>query len=160
MKKICLSIEQMWQLKELGVDTKDASMVWIFFSEEGEILEWEEVENHGKEKPFWEWYNEDTETWESAIAELFGVESSNFDHSYQGECRVFTLQDMLELMPKKLKGYDLVLFADNHIQYEKWDRVNPAKILCQFDGDNLIDTAFNMLLWLAKNGYLKGGKND
>lgn len=42
-------------------------MVWIFFSEEGEILEWEEVENHGKEKPFREWYNEDTETWRTLL---------------------------------------------------------------------------------------------
>lgn len=29
MKKICLSIEQMRQLKELGVETKDASMCWV-----------------------------------------------------------------------------------------------------------------------------------
>lgn len=28
-KKICLSIEQMRELKELGVETKDASMCWV-----------------------------------------------------------------------------------------------------------------------------------
>lgn len=156
MKKICLSIDQMLQLKELGVETKDASMVLLFFTEDGEELSWDQVENHGKEKSLWEWFNEETEIWEPAMVELFDAETGDYDHSYREECGVFTLQDMLEMMPKEVNGYDLVLFADNHIQYEKWSGYGPAKILYQVDGENLLETAFSMLVWLAKHGYLKG----
>lgn len=70
----------------------------------------------------------------------------------------FTLQDMLEIMPAELKGFDLVLFINNHIQYEKWDGKNEAKILVQFSENTLLDTAYCMLCWLAENNLL--GKEE
>lgn len=117
-KKICLSIEQMRELKELGVETKDASMCWV-----------RDPEGH-----YYPTVHDE----------------SCYEMSFMDPAPAFTLQDMLEKMPKELKGYDLVLFADNHIQYEKWNGHSPAKILCEFNGESLLETTFNMLVWLAK----------
>lgn len=165
MKKICLSIDQMRQLKELGVETKDASMVLMFFTEDGEELSWDQVENHGKDRPLWEWFNEETEIWEPAIFELFDPETGSYDHSYREECGVFTLQDMLEMMPIYIdKGlyslelsFDEVAYTDKPVYTLQY--IDAVRNVSKYsvEKENLIDTVFDMLIWLAKHGYLKGG---
>lgn len=157
MKKICLSIDQMRQLKELGVETKDASIVLMFFTDEGEELSWDQVEDHGKEKPLWEWFNEETEIWEPTIVELFDAETGDYDHSYREECGVFTLQDMLDLMPNTIdedSNLNIYFHEDGvSIFYENsYERQHPF-----FSNSNILDAAFDMLVWLAEHGYLKGG---
>lgn len=161
-KKICLSIDQMQKLKELGVETKDASMVLMFFTDNGEELNWEQVENHGKDKPLWEWYDEDTETWEPTLEELFDAETGNYDHSYREECGVFTLQDMLEMMPSSIphkEGYTPYhpeLIKDREGYVFSIRRHEASCLVGTHIYDNPLDAAFDMLVWLAKEGYLKG----
>lgn len=165
MKKICLSIDQMRQLKELGVETKDASLVLMFFTEDGEELCWDEVKNSGKEKPLWEWFNEETEIWEPAIFELFDAETGSYDHSYREECGVFSLQDMLEMIPVYIdKGlyslelsFDEIAYTDKPVYTLQYIDVVRNKIKYSVEKENLIDTVFDMFVWLAKRGYLKGG---
>lgn len=166
MKKKCLSIDQMRQLKELGVETKDASMVLLFFTEDGEELSWDQVENHGKEKPLWEWFNEETEIWESAMIELFDAETGDYDHSYREEGGVFTLQDMLDKLPKrfqfKIDG-NCGRYCDLEIQklFNGWNIMYTElgyDVVHLIESESLLDAAFDMLVWLAKSGNLKGGE--
>lgn len=164
-KKICLSIEQMQRLKELGVETKDASMVLMFFTDNGEELRWEQVENHGKDKPLWEWYNEDTETWEPTLEELFDAETGNYDHSYREECGVFTLQDMLDKLPKRFQfkmdgNCGRYCDLEAHKLFSGWNIMYTElgyDVVHLIESESLLDAAFDMLVWLAKEGYLKGG---
>ena len=157
--KHVLSIEQMQHLRSLGVDTTKASTVLLFFDENGDNVGWE-VENNGNPgaEPLYESWNDDTETWDSTHKEYFDAETGGYDHSYREDCGVFDLQDILEILPKEIDGYDLVLFADNHIQYEIWDKKSSAKILYQVDGSSLIDCAYRMLCWCAENGKLRKEK--
>lgn len=163
-KKICLSIEQMRELKELGVETKDASMVLMFFTDNGEELRWEQVENHGKDKPLWEWYDEDSETWEPANPELFDAETGNYDHSYREGCGVFTLQDMLDELPKRFQfkmdgNCGRYCDLEAHKLFSGWNIMYTElgyDVVHLIESESLLDAAFDMLVWLAKEGYLKG----
>lgn len=69
MKNQVLSIEQMQYLKNLGVDTSKASMVW------GGTKDWQELYTH---------------------------RLLEFDVDADYIIEAFTLQDMLEMMPKKI----------------------------------------------------------
>ena len=126
MKDQVLSIKQMQHLKELRVDTSEASMCYV------------------------------VDAFRNYELEVYDVFSPEIHHLHP--IPAFTLQDMLEMMPNRVKGFDLVLFMDNHIQYEKWDGIRQAKILVQFDGKNLLETTYNMLCWLAENKLL--GKEE
>lgn len=135
MDKQVLSIEQMQHLIELGVDTSKASMAWC--KPEGD-----------KE---------------------YHLLLPNSQKSFEYDLVVkyiptFTLQDMLDIMPKQLKikvesyrtPVDCLLMIDvanTCVYYEcfVWQQYDRAKY---FDGVNLISSAYEMLCWLAENGYL------
>lgn len=137
-------------------------MVLLFFTEDGEELSWDQVENHGKNKPLWEWFNEETEIWEPAMIELFDAETGSYDHSYREQCGVFTLQDMIEMAPKKIpdkKGgspYELDLIISKTGFVYSIRRHIADCLLGTHIHDNPLDAAFDMLVWLAKHGNLKG----
>lgn len=129
MKDQVLSIQRMQHLKELGVDTSKASMCWMK-------------------------YRSENASW--ILSLMRDIVPLNYDtHEI---VPAYTFQNMLEMMPDRVKGFDLVLFRDNHIQYEKWDGIRQAKILVQFDGKNLLEVVYNMLCWLAENKLL--GKEE
>lgn len=177
MKKTCLSIDQMQKLKELGIKTENASMVLMFFTENGDELCWDEVKNHGKDKPLWEWFDEETEIWETANDELFHVETGNYDHSYREKCGVFTLQDMLELMPElyptinaeSKRVLDTIEHPDsgdtylpNLYLYDGEWRCGYISFDCgeeeiAFSTDNPLDAAFEMLCWLGRERCIQLG---
>lgn len=129
-----LSIEQMKHLKELGVDTSGASMAW-------------QADTCMKDRGEWLLY-------------AYG----NCNLSYRYVEKTFTLQDMLDIMPKQLKikvesyrtPVDCLLMIDvanTCVYYEcfVWQQYDRAKY---FEGVNLITSAYEMLCWLAENGYL------
>lgn len=154
MKQIALSIEQMKSLQSLRVDISKASMSWMVYKDITD--EWIK-----EERPSISHFKHDEESSPIICLELGYSEGALY--SDMSECSTyscceiipaFTLQDILELLPKEMKSYDLVLFMDNHIQYEKWDGINHAKILVQFDGVTLLDSAYQMLCWCAEKGYL------
>lgn len=139
----------MRHLKSLGIDVSSASVVLIFLNENGEELGWE-VTNNGKDKPKYEWYDEDKEIWASAYPQLFDAETGGYDHSYRAECGVFTLQNILDILPKVINNNTLTItfFADGicHIMY---------KHICGFRDNSPIESAYQMLLRCIENGYLK-----
>lgn len=124
-KKICLSIEQMQKLKDLGIDTKDASLCWVCDSEGNYSLSLHD--------------------------------EYCYEMAFMNPVPAFTLQDMLEKIPSRLGKKGKYFFSlhkideDIHLEYS-----SPIgdHALCAFCGSEL-DAAFDMLVWLAKNGYLK-----
>lgn len=144
MKDQVLSIEQMQHLNELGVDTSKASMVLIITDPYGDILDWDE-EIFG--------FNE-----EEKNLEYFDAETGNYDHSYRKDCGVFTLQDILDLLPKEI-FYDETRFR---LRTERFDDIWSViyfgfdnTILVSFDMNNLLNAAYEMLCWCIKEGYIK-----
>lgn len=135
MNKQVLSIEQMQYLTELGIDTSKASMIWRLLPECFRIPE------------------------EHYVAVRESSEKKDDEN-----IPTFTLQDMLNIMPKQLKmkvesyrtPVDCLLMIDvanDCVYYEcfVWQQYDRAKY---FDGANLISSAYEMLCWLAENGYL------
>lgn len=135
MNQQVLSIERMRHLIKLGVDTSSASMIWRLLPECFRI-----PEDH-----------------------YVAVKESS-EKKDDENMPTFTLQDMLNIMPKELKmkvesyrtPVDCLLMIDvanNCVYYEcfVWQQYDRAKY---FDGVNLISSAYKMLCWLAENGYL------
>lgn len=158
MKNQTLSIEQMQKLKALGVDTSKASMVLLFHDEYGECVVWE-VENHGKDKPLYEFYDDEVKHWVSTTVEYFDAETGRYDHSYRGDCGVFTLQDICELFENvkyKCVGFP-VMFFDYNYTLRHWELAlrNPSGFSNPIIKEKTpIDAAYKMLVWLAENNHL------
>lgn len=145
MKDQVLSIEQMQHLKELGVDTSKASMVLIITDPYGDILDWDE-EIFG--------FNE-----EEKNLEYFDAETGNYDHSYRKDCGVFTLQDIIDLLPKEIyteknELATLKIYFPND-GYWEFSYMGFHKCMEFFIEENIIDAAYEMLCWCIKEGYIK-----
>lgn len=146
MKNQTLSIEQMMHLKELGVDTRKASMVLAAIDDDSCPLDWETalevISAHLYEVSF----------------ELFDAESSYYDHSYREDCGVFTLQDIIELLPKEIEVGEDTYWLIIYYCIKEWcicyATSNEADCQKEFESELLINCAYNMLCWCAENGYL------
>ena len=89
MKNKVLSIAQMRHLRDLGVETNNASMVIIYTDSDGCVMDWDEVqEEYTHPEPM------------EIFRDLYDADSSYYDHSYREDCGVFTLQDILEILPE------------------------------------------------------------
>lgn len=128
-KKICLSIDQMQQLKELGVSTKDASMCWI----------------------------KDPE----GFPTLTVNDEYCYEMAFLDPVPVFTLQDMLEMMPTILPDkngytpYHLEILIDSKGCVLTYRRNQGDCLVGTHIHKSTLDAAFDMLCWLAKNKLLK-----
>lgn len=149
MKQV-LSIEQMKHLKELGLDTSDASMVLIATDDDGCELLWEDAEKAIKHH----WYN--------VHFNLYYVNTSSYDHSLKEECGVFTLQDIIGKLPRHINDFG----TKNKLHIEP-TFAGPWCISYQIGicepfvfklSGNLLDSAYEMLCWCIENGYVKVGK--
>ena len=133
MENQVLSIEQMNQLKELGIDTSKASMCYISKYTSCDFDDGDEIV----------------------------VVCNDFNKRLYNEFGpAFTLQDIIELLPKSI--------LINSVKH--WICVSPNCLLTEFqimyvDGDDsyavmkqdksLLQAAYNMLIWVVENGYLK-----
>lgn len=161
MKKQVLSIEQMRKLKELGVDTSQASMVCLFQDDESNIYDWDEVVEECSEfgDCFHHFVKDDEGNHNRVYMYLLDAEGGDYDHSYREDCTVFTLQDIIELLPKSI--------LKNNVKH--WLYISPNCLLTEFqimyvDGDysyavmkqheSSLNAAYEMLIWVAENGYL------
>ena len=142
MENQVLTIEQMKQLKEFGVDTSKASMA-IYNIYAGEEKEYDILSSNGA-------FSEKQEH------DRFGYGIHNivaFDKK-----PVFTLQDIIELLPKSI--------LINSVKH--WICVGPNFLLTEFqlmyvDGNDsyavmrqdksLLQAAYNMFLWVIENGH-------
>lgn len=73
----------------------------------------------------------------------------------------FTLQDILEMLPYKIKSYFLILLKDKYAFREGncyniyYRNVRERKSLIKIRRDSLLDAAYEMLCWCVENGYIK-----
>ena len=137
MKQV-LSIEQMQYLQELGLDTSNASILYC------ELYDAEPILVESKHK----FYKE-----ENAII-LDGIRSS--------VVYVYTLQDVLELLPTKL-GANGKLHITRDIFTNKWtveyfEGATLGRVF--FESENLIDAAYEMLCLLIDKEYIKTDKEE
>lgn len=148
MSKQVLSIEQMQHLKELGVDTSKASMVLLWKDDEGNEMDWDDVQDELSHPEPMEMFKE-----------LYDAETGNYDHSYRKYCGVFTLQDILDLLPEEIYTEENELVTLNiHFPndgYWEFSYMGLHKCMEFFLEENVIDAAYEMLCWVIDNGYLK-----
>lgn len=146
MKQV-LSIEQMKHLKELGLDTSDASMVLIATDDDGCELLWEDAEKAIKHH----WYN--------VHFNLYYVDTSSYDHSLKEECGVFTLQDIIGKLPVCLYDFSKQYTMDIEPTFDRFwcvsYEIDPYDIFVLKSSGNLLDAAYDMLCWCIENGYVK-----
>lgn len=126
-----LSTEQMTKLKELGVDTSKASMCYVFFESDGN--KYEKLVVH----------NEDC-----------------YEFSSLNPIPTFTLQDVVELLPKVIIKEGLYLHLNISITYSKWycfeySFCNGSQFNSFISRENILDAAYQMLIWVIENNYLK-----
>lgn len=143
MSKQVLSIEQMQHLKKLGVDVSKASMCW-----RRKTRDWKGETKVGR--------------WGLTFNHPIIV--SNFE-TYE-DVTTFTLQDILDLLPKEIIPHDFpyslfIDYQEMRIAYCFVDREGMCWINPTFDiEDDIIDAAYNMLCWCAENGYIKTDKKE
>lgn len=148
MKNQTLSIEQMQYLQKLGVDTSNASMVLIATDNEGYDLDWEEALEYVNSKE------------QEVYFSLFDAETGDYDHSCREDCGVFTLQDVIDKLPKfitpmpsKQIRFSCFINIFGGIKYVNEDDVNDVLKLIR--GNNLLEIAYEMLCWCVENGYVE-----
>ena len=135
MKNQVLSIEQMQKLKELGVDINKASMCYISKYPSCDFDDGDEIV----------------------------VVCNDFNKRLYNEFGpAFTLQDIIELLPKQLPpvdfGYNCFLVTPNsgltgYVFH--YDDIADGEIYKQIYSEKFLDAAYEMLVWVAENGYLK-----
>ena len=127
-----LSIEQMTKLKELGVDTSKASMCYVFFESDGNKYE-----------------------------KLVVNDEDCYEFASLNPIPTFTLHDIIELLPKAINSHFGILtlaikssgdFLLHVVSYE--NRCKLSNVVWFFN-DNILDAAYQMLIWVIENGYLK-----
>lgn len=143
-----LSIEQMTKLKELGVDTSKASMA-IYNIYAGEKKEYDILSSNGAFP-------------EKQEHDRFGYGIHNivaFDKK-----PVFTLQDIIELLPKRLMSdfgdADLIIQPNMDATVYVISYEHKNDIIAWFYDENILDAAYQMLIWVIENGYLKTKVDD
>ena len=76
----------------------------------------------------------------------------------EDDVKAFSLQDLIELLPSQLihKGETLYLNFDNiGKEYGFYYVAVDFEIYIYFNDKNILQAAYNMLVWVIENGYLK-----
>ena len=147
--KQVLDVQQIQHLQELGLDTSNASMLYCDLYDEEYILV-ESKRRFDKE--------------ENAIL-LEGVRNSVI------YCKkvtpAYTLQDVLDALPKEISKDGCtwhaslyIDFENERIAYGNTDRYGFEvyhEIMIEKD---LIDAAYSLLCWAIENGYVETNKNE
>ena len=127
-------------------------MVLIYYDENGNEVGWD-VENHGVDSPLFETYDSGYECWNSVRPEYMDAETGNYDNSYREDCGVFTLQDIIELMPDKVIKDDTEFYliidkkCTGYIDMKE-------EYLVHKSFNEILANCYNMLVWLAENKYI------
>ena len=139
MAKQVLSIEQMQHLQELGLDTSNASALYCI----------------------------DNDTGEKQLMWNGQVEEADKDNEYFRIVPAYTLQDVLDALPKDISKDGCTWYAslyidfeNNRIAYGNTDRYGFEiyhEIMIEKD---LIDAAYSMLCWCIENKFVKTNKNE
>lgn len=82
---------------------------------------------------------------------------------------VFTLSDLLTILPRIIDGYELNISADGNeysVSYILWDRNEDFAYIrhvltgWQFSAPELIDALYQLLVWVIENGHIMLDKNN
>lgn len=126
MRNQVLSIEQMRKLKELGVDINKASMCYIS-----------------------KYPSCDFDDGDSIV-----VVSKDFNKRLYNEFGpTFTLQDIIELLPYTFDNFYLKIYRGINMYYFIYESINSEDDIIE-KGNTPLLAAYNMLIWVAENGYL------
>ena len=127
-----LSREQMAHLKELGVDTSDASMIWVSYdAKDGTGRRYLTINNDMSRE----------------IARMMNGVIGSFVPTY-------TIGDLIEKLPKSENiGELLIEFGNSDLGYGDWDCSELYGINGQqnFKDKPLKDALYNLLCWVAEN---------
>lgn len=144
MEKQVLSIEQMQELQELGVDTSNSVMGWFKWNDEDT----------------WHLLNETIIQRREKVETM--IESNCFNEDDYKSYKytfipTFTLQNILQMIPREIEEHHFIL-EDN---YDEWDMYyflsipdNPIHTIGNTKGKTLLEAAFNMLKWCKENGFV------
>lgn len=139
MNEQVLSIEQMKHLKELGVDTSNASMKFISIH------------------PSCDYDEDDCQSFVPVGVDFYAK-------MYNEGGKTFTLQDMIDLMPPNIGDYTLNWYISDMIfRYDKIDCCDRFEVLEDLSFSfnvnvTILDVAYAMLCKLAESGYLNKSK--
>ena len=120
-----LSIEQMKHLQELGVDTSDASMVWLRYDVGGVVKQFVEIND-----------------------------IKDYEWSYATQYPTYTIGDLIEKLPKNIDGSCLLIeFCASDLGYGDWDCGELYGINAQqkFNDKSLKEALYDLLCWVAEN---------
>ena len=126
MKNQVLRIEQMQKLKELGVDINKASMCYI------------------SKYPSCDFDDGD---------QTFVVSKDFNKRLYNEFGPAFTLQDIIELLPYTFDNFYLKIYRGINMYYFIYESINSEDDIIE-KGNTPLLSAYNMLIWVAENGYL------
>lgn len=126
MKEQVLSVKQMQTIVKLGIDTSNASMCWLAH-----------------------------DNYELDGGYLYSLCIGYLPSMGGRFIPTFTLQDILEIIKEQVLKKDLSLdlqldLLNSSLQLTK----EIDYILHIADGDNILETAFNMLKWVKENEYI------
>lgn len=140
MSKQVLDVQQMQHLQELGLELKETILVWArFMLGKTQISDWEIAYNH------------------SAIT----------DNSQT--IPAYTLQDVLDALPKYYHianiGWTKLSIRVHttkewEIGYVYTDELSKYAYGCRICGKELIDAAYELLVWCIENKFVETNKNE
>ena len=138
MKKITLSPQEMTLIIDAGIDTSNASMVWI-------------TNKYNLQEP--------------RLCTVKTYEDRMLIDANQGAAiPAFTFTDIIDRLPKYLAVDDLVYFLTIAIDTTGYvityctDHIN--NILFSTASENsMLEAGFDMLMWCSDNGFLRKGKD-
>lgn len=140
MSKQVLDIQQMKHLKELGVDTSKTNFYWHRTKSLNNYQEWDEWTLHY-----------------GVLRLARGFKTFNCEY-----VRTFTLQDILDLLPKEIekenRNYQLEMFRNPQRYFVSYYWLD--NLLISLNEVEFIDAAYEMLCWCVENGYVKTNKED
>lgn len=123
-----LSIEQMKHLQELGVDTSDASMVWI--KQDSTLLP-------DNIKELW-W----VDTYYDSLKPMVEQEDSDFVQTY-------TIGDIVEKLPIEIGTLNRGIVIQRSYVGAGYIKDNLCPV--SFSNSSLLESLYNLLCWVAKN---------
>jgi len=139
--KQVLDVQQMQHLQELGLDTSNASALYCIDNESGEKqLMWNEQ-----------------------------VEETDKDDEYFRIVPAYTLQDVLDALPKYYHianvGWTKLSIRVHttkewEIGYVYTNEVSKYAYGFRILGKELIDAAYELLVWCVEQGYVETNKNE
>lgn len=148
MEQQVLTIKQMKHLHKLCLDTSNASMVLIYTDSYENVVDWDVVIEEIKHpEP------------EIFTQHLYDAETGDYNKFLRKKYGVFTLQDILNLLPHKIDDGDvLIQYLDLCLFEGKWmvsyKYYNSDKEFVSFDDKSVLNACFKLLCWCIEQGYV------